>query len=318
MTRFLVTGGGGFIGSHLAQALLRKGGQVRILDNFSTGLRENVAELPGAEVVEGDIRSYHVVREAVEGIDVVLHQAALPSVPRSVRDPLTSNEVNVGGTLNLLTAARDAGVGRLVYASSSSVYGRALALPKRETMSPDPASPYAISKLAAEQYCRAFTDLYGFETVVLRYFNVFGPRQSPRSEYAAVVPRFIQAIQRGETPVIYGDGSQTRDFTFVGNVVEANILAAERDGVSGRVMNIATGTEISLLAMVQCLERILGVKARPTFAPRRPGDVENSCASIDLARSLLGYTPRIQLEEGLRITVEALKSTMPVGPHGPH
>ncbi len=305
MARYLVTGGGGFIGSHLAEALLADGEQVRILDNFSTGLRENLAYMTGAEVVEGDVRSYHVVREAVDGVDFVLHEAALPSVPRSVRDPITTDEVNVVGTLNVLTAARDAGVRRLVFASSSSVYGRNSSLPKRESMPPDPISPYAVSKLAGEYYCRAFTELYGFETVILRYFNVFGPRQNPKSEYAAVIPRFIQAIWHGESPRVYGDGRQTRDFTFVGNVVDANRRACSKEGVVGRAFNVATGVRVSLLEVIEELERISGKKAAATFEPRRLGEIEHSFASIDAAREALGYRPDVLLAEGLRRTVAA-------------
>lgn len=306
MPRYLVTGGAGFIGSHLAETLLAGGAQVRVLDNFSTGLRENLAALSGAEIVEGDVRSYHIVREAVENIDFVLHQAALPSVPRSVRDPITTNEVNVAGTLNVLTAARDAGVKRLVFASSSSVYGRNSELPKREDMAPDPISPYAVSKLAGEQYCRAFTQLYGFETVILRYFNVFGPRQNPRSEYAAVIPRFIDAISRGAPLRVFGDGRQTRDFTFVANVVEANLRACSRDGAVGKVFNVATGTRVSLLEIVAELERIVARPAQIALEPRRLGEVEHSYAAIDAATKGLGYEPGVALSEGLRRTVAAL------------
>src|SRR5260221_3234376 len=241
MTRFLVTGGAGFIGANLVEALVRMGHRVRILDNFSTGLRENINVAADAEVVEGDIRSYHIVREAVDDVDFVLHQAALPSVPRSVRDPITTSDVNINGTLNVLTAARDAKVQRLVFASSSSVYGDNRVLPKHEGLVPAPMSPYAVSKLSGEQYCQAFSALYGFDTVILRYFNVFGPHQNPRSEYAAVIPRFIEQIAAGQQPVVYGDGKQTRDFTYVENVVAANLAACERDSIQGRVFNIATG-----------------------------------------------------------------------------
>jgi UDP-glucose 4-epimerase len=300
MTRYLVTGGAGFIGSHIASALLQRGGEVRVLDNFSTGLRANLAALDGAEVVEGDIRSYHIVREAVEGVDFVLHQAALPSVPRSVRDPITTNDVNAVGTLNVLTAARDARVRRLVYASSSSVYGRTTGLPKREDMHPDPLSPYAVSKLAGEQYCRAFTQLYGFETVALRYFNVFGPRQNPRSEYAAVIPRFILTILEGGRPVVFGDGRQTRDFTYVDNVVTANLQACDATGVVGRVFNIATGERASLLDLVAALGQILDRPVEPDFQPPRAGDLEHSYAAIDEARRALGYEARVGFVEGLK------------------
>ncbi|MEO8636431.1 MAG: SDR family oxidoreductase [Gemmatimonadales bacterium] len=307
MTRYLVTGGAGFIGSNVASALLARGDTVRVLDNFSTGLRTNLTPLEGAEIVEGDIRSYHIVQEAMEGVDFVLHQAALPSVPRSVRDPITSNDVNVVGTLNVLTAARDAKVKRLVYAGSSSVYGRTPGLPKRESMPPSPISPYAVSKLAGEHYCQSFTELYGFETVILRYFNVFGPRQNPKSEYAAVVPKFIHMVMHGEPPTINGDGSQTRDFTYVENVVQANLLAAVKEGVAGRVFNIATGQQVALLEMLHLVERLVGKKVEPFFQPRRSGDVEHSLAAIDEARTKLGYVPTVSLEEGLRRTVEAVR-----------
>ncbi len=310
MTRYLVTGGAGFIGSNVVSALLARGDAVRVLDNFSTGLRANLPALEGAEVLEGDIRSYHIVQEAVEGVDFVLHQAALPSVPRSVRDPITSNDVNVVGTLNLLTAARDAGVKRLVYAGSSSVYGRTPGLPKRESMEASPVSPYAVSKLAGEQYCRSFTELYGFETVILRYFNVFGPRQNPKSEYAAVVPKFIHLVLSHSRPTINGDGSQTRDFTYVENVVQANLLACEREGVAGKVFNIATGQQVALIDMLRTVERITGIEVVPEFRPRRMGDVEHSLAAIDEARRVLGYEPTVTLEEGLRRTVQAVRDSL--------
>lgn len=299
MTRFLVTGGAGFIGTNLAEALVRLGHQVRVLDNFSTGLRENLTAVPDAELVEGDVRSYHLVREAVEGVDFVLHQAALPSVPRSVRDPITTNDVNVTGTLNVLTAARDAKVRRLVFASSSSVYGDNPVLPKHEGLVPAPLSPYAVSKLSGEQYCQVFTALYGFDTVILRYFNVFGPHQNPRSEYAAVIPRFMHQIATGERPVVYGDGRQTRDFTFVDNVVAANLAACERDGIQGRVFNVATGQESSLLDLISSLATLLARDVQPIFKPPRPGDVKHSYASIDAARGGLGYEPKIDLNRGL-------------------
>lgn len=311
MARYLVTGGAGFIGVNLAAALVRLGHQVRILDNFSTGLRENVTVVPGAEVVEGDVRSYHLVREAVDGVDFVLHQAALPSVPRSVRDPITTNDVNVTGTINVLSAARDAKVKRLVFASSSSVYGDNEVLPKHEGLVPAPMSPYAVSKLSGEQYCRVFTALYGFDTVMLRYFNVFGPHQNPRSEYAAVIPRFIQQIAAGERPVVYGDGRQTRDFTFVDNVVAANLAACERDGIQGRVFNIATGRQVSLLDLIGSLGTLLGREAQPVFKPARPGDVKHSYASIDAARSGLGYEPGIDLPSGLARMVNGKRSASP-------
>lgn len=307
MARYLVTGGAGFIGSHLVEALRARGEQVRILDNFSTGNRENLLAVSGAELVEGDVRSYHVVREAVDGCDFVLHQAALPSVPRSVKDPITTNEVNVVGTLNILNAARDARVSRLVYASSSSVYGRNPALPKREDMSPHPMSPYAVSKLAGEHYCEAFFELYRFETVMLRYFNVFGPRQNPLSQYSAVIPKFIHLLLGNARPEVTGDGSQTRDFTFVANVVQANLLACQAGGAVGRVFNVAAGQRTSLLEMLQALASIMGANSDPEFIPSRVGDVPHSYADIAAAREVLNYQPRVGLHEGLRLTVESMR-----------
>jgi UDP-glucose 4-epimerase len=306
MARFLITGGAGFIGSHVASALIQAGAQVRVLDNFATALRENLRFLPGAEILEGDVRSYHIVREAVDGVDFIIHQAALPSVPRSIRDPITSNDVNVVGTLNILDAARDARVKRLVFASSSSVYGDTPTLPKHEGMTPNPMSPYAVSKLTGEHYCSSFFRLYAFETVILRYFNVFGPRQNPRSEYAAVIPKFIEAVRDGRAPVIFGDGKQTRDFTYVENVVRASLLACERDGVAGRTLNIATGAQVSLLQLIEILERVIGKQTKPELRPPRPGDVVHSYAAIDEARKLLGYEPTVSLEEGLRRTVASM------------
>jgi nucleoside-diphosphate-sugar epimerase len=302
--KYLVTGGAGFIGSNIVEELLRRGETVRVLDNFSSGKRENLAPfLDRIEVVDGDLRGYHVVREAVAGIDVVLHQAALPSVPRSVRDPLTSDEVNVHGTLTLLHAARDAGVKRLVYASSSSVYGNAPELPKHEGMAPNPRSPYAVSKLAAELYCRVFGDLYGLETVSLRYFNVFGPRQDPSSQYSAVIPKFITALVRGKRPVIYGDGQQSRDFTYVLNVVEANLRAAEAALPERAVfMNCACHGRTSLNDLVCELNRILGTSLQSEYAPERPGDVKHSFAAIDRMVSVLGYQPTVSFQEGLSRT----------------
>ncbi len=303
---YLVTGGAGFIGSNIVEELLRRGEKVRVLDNFTTGKRENLAPfLERIEVVEGDLRSYHQVREAVGGVDVVLHQAALPSVPRSVRDPLTSDDVNVHGTLTLLHAARDAGVKRLTYASSSSVYGNTPELPKHEGMTPNPRSPYAVSKLAAEQYCRVFADLYGLETVSLRYFNVFGPRQDPTSQYSAVIPKFITAMLCGKRPVIYGDGLQSRDFTFVRNVVEANLQAATVDlPERGVFVNCACHGRTSLNELVQELNTILGTRIEPEYGPERPGDVKHSFAAIDQMIAALGYQPTVSFADGLRATCD--------------
>ncbi len=306
MATYLVTGGAGFIGSHLVRALLARGDQVRVLDNFSTGSSRNIMGLDGVEVVEGDIRSYHTVREAVDGVQFVLHQAALPSVPRSIRDPITTNDVNVVGTLNVLNASKDAKITRLIYASSSSIYGRNLELPKRETMMPLPISPYAVSKLAGENYCRAFWELYGFETVMLRYFNVFGPRQDPTSQYSAVIPIFIAKLLKGEPPSISGDGTQTRDFTYVDNVVQANLAACHAGNVAGRIFNIAGGERHSVVALLEALRRIMGREAVPRFHPSRMGDVPHSYASIEEARAILGYEPTVGFFEGLERTVATM------------
>jgi UDP-glucose 4-epimerase len=276
---------------------------VRVLDNFATGRRENVLHLiDDIELVEGDIQSYERVHNAVRGCEVIFHQAALPSVPRSIQDPLTSNAANVTGTLNVLLAARDEGVRRVVYASSSSTYGASEALPKHEQMSALPISPYAVAKLAGEGYCRAFHEVYGLETVGLRYFNVFGPRQDPLSQYAAVIPRFIFAFLDDEAPVVYGDGEQSRDFTYVDNAVDANLLAATAEGVAGRTYNIACGERISLNALLDELRAHTGKSIEPTYLPARPGDVRHSLADIAAARSDLGYHPRVDVIEGLRRT----------------
>lgn len=304
MARYLVTGGGGFIGSNIVAALLKKGEQVRVLDNFATGRLANlVAMADQIELIEGDIRSYHIVQKAVRDVDYVLHQAALPSVPRSISDPITTAQVNVMGTLNVLQAARDASVKRLVYASSSSVYGDTPTLPKRETMPTCPLSPYAISKLAGEQYCQSFWRLYGFETVCLRYFNVFGPHQDPTSQYSAVIPRFIKAMLQGQPLTIHGDGLQSRDFTYVVNVIQANILACSALGAAGRVFNIACGERHSLLDLIRLLAEITGANPQVVHGPARPGDVMHSQADITAAREILGFKPIINFEQGLRQTV---------------
>ena len=303
MTRVLVTGGGGFIGSNLVRRLLGDGHQVRVLDNFSTGNRANLVEvLDDIELVEGDIQSYERAHSAVRGVEIVLHQAAMPSVPRSVQDPLTSNAVNVVGTLNVMLAARDSGVRRVVFASSSSVYGATPELPKHERLPTLPISPYAVAKLAAEGFCRSFHEVYGLETVALRYFNVFGPRQDPNSEYAAVVPKFIGSALSGTAPVVYGDGEQTRDFTYVDNVVAANVLAMEADAV-GLALNVACGERISLNRLLATIAELTGRAVEPEYRPARMGDVRHSHADISLATERLGYQPAIQLEEGLRHTI---------------
>src|SRR5256714_8722182 len=301
----LVTGGAGFIGSNLVRALAERGDDVRVLDNFSTGNRANLAEVANdVEIVEGELRSYERVHAATRGVEVVFHQGALPSVPRSVQDPLTTSAVNVEGTLNVLLAARDEGVRRVVCASSSSVYGNSGELPRLETANPDPISPYGVSKLAAERYCVSFSRVYPLETVALRYFNVFGPNQDPTSQYAAAVPRFITAIADGRPVSIYGDGEQRRDFTYVANVVEANLSAAVAEGVSGTVLNIATGRATTVNELAEAIGALLGRSVERDEQPERPGDVRDSWADVTRARELLGWEPRIGLDEGLRLAAE--------------
>jgi len=305
--RVLVTGGGGFIGSNLVRRLLEHGDDVRVLDNFATGNRRNLADIvDDVEIVEGELRSYERVHNATRGVDVVFHQGALPSVPRSVQDPLTTGAVNVEGTLNVLLAARDEDVRRVVFASSSSVYGNTGTLPRVETQFPDPISPYAVSKLAAERYCVSFARVYGLETVTLRYFTVFGPRQDPTSQYAAVVPRFIAAVDGGDPVTIYGDGEQSRDFTYVENVVEANVLAAEAAEASGHVINIATGEPRSVNALADAVGEVLGKPVEKEYLPPRTGDVRDSWADTNAARELLGWEPHVALEDGLRLTAASL------------
>jgi UDP-N-acetylglucosamine/UDP-N-acetyl-alpha-D-glucosaminouronate 4-epimerase len=305
--RVLVTGGAGFIGSNLVRALLERGDSVRVLDNFATGNRANLTGLEeDIEVVEGELRSYERVHNAVRGVELVFHQGALPSVPRSVQDPLTTSAVTIEGTLNVLLAARDESVRRVVYASSSSVYGNSGTLPRTESQQPDPISPYAVAKLAAERYCVSFHRVYGLETVALRYFNVFGPRQDPKSQYAAVVPRFLEAIGRGEPVPIHGDGTQSRDFTYVANVVEANLLAGDREGAGGTVLNIATGRQTSVNELAEAVGAVLGKQVEKRYLPVRTGDVRDSWAEIGEAKRVLGYETGIGLEDGLRLTAEAL------------
>ena len=303
MASYLVTGGAGFIGSHLAEELVRRGQRVRVVDSLITGKRQNLAHIPGVELIEGDLADLAVARRAVEGIDFVLHQAAIPSVPRSVQDPITSNTANIDASLNVLVAARDARVKRVVYAGSSSAYGDAPTLPKVETMPTAPLSPYALQKLVAEQYCQMFTRLYGLETVTIRYFNVFGPRQDPSSPYSGVISLFISALCEGRQPTIYGDGGHTRDFTYVANVVDGVLRACEAKGASGEVINVAAGGRVSLLEVVGALQRITRHEVAPTFAAARTGDVRDSQADIFKARKLLGFEPTVPFEEGLRRTV---------------
>ncbi len=308
----LVTGGAGFIGSHIVERLVEMGEPVRILDNFSTGKRENLAGvLDRIEIVEGDLRDPEAVRRAVTGVRTVFHQAAVPSVPRSIADPETTMDVNVMGTLNLLQAARDAGCKRIVFASSSSVYGNTPVLPKTETMTPSPLSPYAVSKLTGEHLCSVFTHVFGLETVSLRYFNVFGPRQDPHSQYAAVIPKFVQALKTGDEPTIFGDGEQSRDFTYVANVVDANLRAATADGVAGRVFNVASGRAVSINTLLATIAERMGVEARPRYCPPRPGDVRDSLADIAAARECLGYQVSVPFEDGIAQTVAAAAEPAP-------
>ncbi len=307
MSLYLVSGGAGFIGSHLVEAILGQGDQVRVVDNFSTGKRENIPV--SVEVVEGDLADEGVARQAVAGCDYVLHQAAIPSVPRSVKDPLGTHRANVDSTLQLLVAARDAGVKRLVFAGSSSTYGNSAVLPKREDMRSAPVTPYALQKFVGEQYCQMFTSLYGLETVTTRYFNVFGPRQAPDSPYSGVISLFIKALLTGKSPVIHGDGRQTRDFTYVANVVDGVLRAATAEGVAGEVINIATGGRISLLELVRAVQLVLGSDVAPTHGPARAGDVKDSQADIFKARKMLGYDPAVSFDEGLRHTVAWFKAS---------
>ena len=301
----LVTGGGGFIGSHLVARLLREGHPVRVLDNFASGRRENLLPvLSEIELIEGDIQSYERAHNAVRGCHLVFHLAALPSIPRSIQDPLTSHASNVIGTLNVLLAARDEGVRRVVFASSSSVYGANTELPKREDMPALPIAPYAVAKLAAENYCRAFHEVYGLETVALRYFNVFGPKQDPLSQYAAVIPNFISAVLAGQAPIIYGDGEQSRDFTYVDNAIEANLLAAYADGVGGETFNVACGERISLNELLEELAALTGKRIEANYVEPRPGDLPHSQADIGRARERLGYEPGIDVRAGLAKTLE--------------
>jgi UDP-glucose 4-epimerase len=306
----LVTGGAGFIGSNLVRALLERGDTVRVLDNFSTGFRGNLEDLTDdVEMVEGDLRSYERVHAAVRGAEVVFHQGALPSVPRSVQDPLTTTAVNVEGTLNVLLAARDEGVRRVVSASSSSVYGNTGTLPRTEDQAPDPISPYAVAKLAAERFCTSFSRVYSMESISLRYFNVFGPRQDPNSQYAAVVPRFISAIAAGRPVTVHGDGEQSRDFTYIANVVAANLLAADAPDASGAILNVATGGSETVNSLAETIGRLLGKPVEKEHEPARAGDVHASWADISLARTTIGFEPTVDFEDGLQRTIESLRES---------
>jgi len=302
--RYLITGGGGFIGSNIAAALIKKGEQVRIIDNFSTGRKVNLAEIADKiELIEGDIRDFWTVREAVEGVDYILHQAALPSVPRSINNPLTSNVVNVDGTLHILEAAKKAKVKRVVMASSSSVYGDTPTLPKHEGMTPDPLSPYAVTKLADEKYCKVFYELYGLETVCLRYFNIFGPNQDPGSDYAAVVPKFVTSFLNGRQPTVFGDGEQSRDFTYIDNAVSANLLATTAKDAPGKYYNIACGGQYTLNQLLDSLRGIIGVDIEAKYDPPRPGDIKHSFADVSRAGNDLAYKTIVDFKEGLKKTV---------------
>lgn len=305
--KYLVTGGAGFIGSNIVAEILRRGERVCVLDNFATGKRENLfpfKENSNFKLIEGDLRSFHIVRNAVKGVDYILHQGALPSVPRSINDPITTNDVNILGTLNILEAAKEFGVKRVVYASSSSVYGDSEILPKVETMPVKPLSPYALSKYTAERYCQIYNKLYGLETVCLRYFNVFGPNQDPTSQYSAVIPKFIRLISKGKQPIIYGDGTQSRDFTYVSNNVEANILACTADDAVGQVFNIACGVRYTLLDLVNMINTELKTSVEPLFDDKRQGDVLHSLASIEKAKDILNYEVKIDFQTGLQKLIE--------------
>lgn len=304
--RALVTGGAGFIGGHIVQRLIDEGWAVRVLDDFSSGREQNLEDsLDRIELIRGDIRDRKIVERAVDGIEVIFHEAAIASVPRSVAEPIETNDINGGGTLQVLECARQAGVRRVVFAASSAAYGNSLALPKREIMKPEPLSPYALQKILGEQYCHLYTVLYGLETVALRYFNVFGPRQDPQSEYAAVIPKFICAALAEERPTIYGDGEQTRDFVFVGDVARANLLAADAERAPGSVINIAAGRTTTLTELWEGIRDSVGCPLDPVYVEERAGDVRDSVADLGLARELLCYEPAVDLREGLRQTVES-------------
>src|SRR6266516_2381217 len=313
MGSYLVTGGAGFIGSHLVTQLIHRGHTVRVVDNLITGKRRNLDHVPGVEFVEGDLADISVATRAVEGMDYVLHQAAIPSVPRSVKDPISSNRANIDASVNVLVAARDAGVKRLVYAGSSAAYGDTPTLPKSEDMPTSPRSPYALQNLVSEKYGQLFTQLYGFETVTIRYFNVFGPRQDPGSPYSGVISLFASALLEGRQPVIYGDGEQTRDFTYVANVVDGVLRAVETPKASGHVINVATGGRISLNALLRAMNKIVGTNLQPIYQEPRAGDVRDSQADITKAKTLLGYTPIVSLEEGLEKTLEWCRTESTAG-----
>lgn len=301
---FLVTGGAGFIGSHLVERLVQEGKTVRVLDNFATGKRANLAPFAGRiDLIEGDIAEPVACARACRGVEVVLHEAALPSVPKSVSDPVATHRTNIDGTFNVLVAARDAGVRRLVYAASSSAYGETETLPKHEAILPQPLSPYAVQKLTGEYYCSVFARCYGLQTLSIRYFNVFGPRQDPTSQYAAAIPAFVTAILRGEPPTVYGDGEQTRDFTYIENVIQANLLAARAAETHGEIVNVACGEHITVNDIIMKINQILGKNVSPNYVPPRPGDIKDSWADIQLATKVIGFRPTVAFDEGLRRTI---------------
>lgn len=311
MARYLITGGAGFIGSNIAEALLERGDETIVFDNFSTGRRSNLVGLDGLKVVEGDLRNFEEIREAVEGVEYIFHEAALPSVGKSILDPVTSNKNNIDGSVNLLLAARDAGVKKVVYAGSSSAYGDSETLPKIETMRENPISPYAINKLTAEMFCRVFSKVYGVDTAVLRYFNIFGPKQDPGSPYSGVISLFVTKLLNRERPLIYGDGEQSRDFTYIANTVDANLRAAATPGTNGETYNVACGGAVTINELFFTLRKIIGAdEIEPIYEEPRKGDVRHSLADINKAKEAFGYVPSVQLEEGLRRTVEWYKQDM--------
>jgi len=305
MSTYLVTGGAGFIGSHIVHRLVADGQKVRVLDNFSTGKRANLAAVSkDVDVVEGDLRSADDCRKACKGVEIIFHEGALPSVPKSVADPQSSHDCNINGTFNVLMAARDCGCRRVVYAGSSSAYGDQAESPKRESMRPAPLSPYAVNKLVGEYYLRAFHECYGLETISLRYFNVFGPRQDPKSQYAAAIPAFVSAILNDKPPTIYGDGEQTRDFTYIDNVVHGNMLAAKAPKLSGEVINVACSESVTVNHAIELINKLLGKNVKPIHTDIRPGDIKHSLADISLARKIIGFEPVVKFDEGLRRAIE--------------
>jgi nucleoside-diphosphate-sugar epimerase len=311
MANYLVTGGAGFIGSHIVERLVRDGQRVRVFDNFTSGKRANLAGFDkDVEIFEGDLRNPGDCAKACKGVEVVFHEGAVPSVPKSVADPVTSHQANVDGTFNILMAARDASCRRLIFAASSSAYGDLPELPKREAVRPEPLSPYAANKLMGEYYLRVFSLCYGLETLSLRYFNVFGPRQDPKSEYAAAIPAFVTSILKDEPPVIYGDGEQTRDFTYIDNVVQANMLAAKAPKTNGEVVNVACGESVTVNQIIGQINKLVGKNVKCKYVPTRPGDVKHSLADISAARKLLGFEPLVMFDEGLRLAIDWYKKNL--------